>query len=44
MDITVDDLAAALIKAGLFFPSQREDATVAAQDILTIIKTEWEHQ
>ena len=44
VDITVEDLAAALIKTGWFFPSQRADAIVAAQDILTIIRTAWEHR
>jgi len=44
MDVTVEDLAAALIKMGWYFPSQRDDATIAAQDIFTIIKTAWEHK
>ena len=39
MDITVEELAAALIKSGWFFPSQRADALTAAQDIFLIIET-----
>ena len=38
----MEDLAAALIKTGWFFPSQKADATVAAQDIFLIIKAAWE--
>lgn len=39
MEVTVEELAAALIRAGWFFPSQRADARTAAQDILGYIKT-----
>ena len=39
-DITVEELAAALIRTGWYFPSQRADARTAAQDILTCIETD----
>lgn len=39
MDISVGELATALIQAGWFFPSQRDDATTAAQDLFLIILT-----
>ena len=37
MDITVEELTEALIKAGWYFPRQREDAQTAARDLLLII-------
>jgi len=40
MDITLEELTVALIRTGWFFPSQREAAIVAAQDILTVIEEE----
>ena len=37
MDISVDELADALIRAGWFFPSQIDHAETAAEDLFTII-------
>ena len=37
MEITVDELADALIRAGWFFPSQIDHAETAAEDLLEII-------
>ena len=39
MEISAEELAAALIKTGWYFPSQLAAATVAARDILGIIET-----
>jgi len=39
MDISAGELAAALIRAGWFFPSQEADAITAAQDLLGIIES-----
>jgi hypothetical protein len=38
VEISVEELAAALIRTGWFFPSQRADADTAAQDIFGIIE------
>ena len=38
MDITVEELTEALIKAGWYFPRQREDARTAARDLLLTIE------
>ena len=38
MDITVEELTEALIKAGWYFPRQREDARTAARDLLLSIE------
>ena len=38
MEISVDDLTAALIRGGFFFPSQRVDARIAAWDLIGIIE------
>ena len=37
MDVTVDELADAMIRTGLYFPSERAKAVICAQDILAII-------
>jgi hypothetical protein len=37
VEISVEELAAAMIKAGWYFPSQHAAATIAAQDIFLII-------
>jgi hypothetical protein len=38
VDITVEELTEALIKAGWYFPRQREDARTAARDLLLTIE------
>ena len=38
MEITVEELTEALIKAGWYFPRQREDAQTAARDLLLTIE------
>jgi len=37
MDVTVQELAGALVRAGWFFPSQLDQAVIAAEDILAMI-------
>jgi len=38
VEISVEELTEALIKAGWYFPRQREDATTAARDLLLTIE------
>lgn len=38
MEISVEELTAALISAGWFFPRQSDDARTAARDLLLIIE------
>ena len=38
MEISVEELTEALIKAGWYFPRQREDARTAARDLLLTIE------
>jgi hypothetical protein len=42
MNIALDELARALIRGGFFFPSQHQEALVAAKDIFLIISQEKE--
>jgi hypothetical protein len=36
--ISLEDLASALIRLGFFFPSEREEAEVAAKDIFFVVE------
>ena len=38
MDISVDELASALVRTGLYFPSERSEADAEARDIFTVIE------
>lgn len=38
MEMSIEDLASALIRAGFFLPGQRGEAVTAAQDIFVIIQ------
>lgn len=37
--VTVEELASALIRGGFFFPSQRDEAVTAAEDLFRIIES-----
>jgi hypothetical protein len=38
LEVSAEELADALIRAGWYFPSQREDAQTAARDLLLTIE------
>ena len=38
MEISLSDLTNALIRLGFFFPSEREEAEVAAKDVFFMVK------